>query len=99
MISKTLLLTLVIPAIISLLFVLSLKETDKSNIVHEPKLLYLYVPLFGCFLFSFGSFFNIKDYIKNANPNIDNLIFGIFLSILSIICLIMVIYYKKKNNL
>ncbi len=94
MIYKIIFITIFIPSVINLLFVLSLNEKVKIGIVHNEKILHLYVPCGGTLLFSLGSFFNFKYYINGGCVDKETLAFSIFLFIFSILSLIMVFVYR-----
>lgn len=94
MIYKIIFITIVIPSVINLLFVLSLYEKDKANIVHSPKLMFLYFPCGGGVFLCLGASLNFKSYIEGGYVDKDALGFSILLFTGSILCLIAVIIYK-----
>lgn len=94
MLFKVLFITIFIPSIINILFVLSLHEKDKANIVHSPKFMYLYLPCGGGLFLGLGASFNLKSYIDGGYVNKDAFAFSLLLFIGSALCLLAVIIYK-----
>jgi hypothetical protein len=82
-------------AIVNLLFALSLFEKKKSNIVHESKVLYLFLPSFSSILLGLGASLNFRDYIDGGYVDKDSLAFSILLFTGSIFALIVIIIYKR----
>ena len=95
MLPKILFITIFIPNIVSLLLGISLFEKEKPNIVHESKLLYLYLPILGSLFLSLGAFYNLKSFVQNGCTKYDELIFAIILFTFSILALIVIIMYKR----
>lgn len=95
MIIKTIFITICIPCIISILFSLALYEKDESNMVHNSKLLNLYIPCGGCLLLSVGATLNFKSFVDGQYTSKDELIFSIILFLGSIMCLIILFIYKR----
>lgn len=96
MLFKIIFITIFVPSIVNLLLALSLFEKEKPNIVHESKLLYLYLPCVGSVFLCLGAYYNLKSYITNGYAEKDELIFASVLFMFSILALTVVIMYKRS---
>lgn len=96
MIFKIIFITMIIPSIINILFVLSLYEKDEANIVHSPKLLHLYIPCGGGLFLGLGASLNLKSYIDGGYVDKDAFAFSLLLFIGSAFCLVAIIIYKMS---
>ena len=94
MIAKIIMITIGIPGVITLSCALSLYEKEKPNNVHYPKLLFLYVPCFGSVLLGVGAWFNFKSFLDSNYGNKGDLVFSIVLFIGSVLCLVLILFYK-----
>lgn len=96
MLFKVIFIIVFIPSVINLLLVLSLSEKEKTNVVHESKLLYLYLPCFCSVFLCLGAYSNFKSFINSGYVEKDELFFAILLFTFSILALIAVIMYKRS---
>lgn len=85
-----------IPAVIHLLLAVSLFEKPKSNVVHESKLLCLYIPIIADFILCTGATFNLWSYIDEGCKDKSDLLFVILFYTFAVLSIIVFVEYKRS---